>query len=644
MTRPDERLFADLHELDPDILPEALKMANVGVLVLDLISNQVQLSEGLARLFGVDATRPMSVQELREHFMHEDDRPIAQEAMRAHLEEGKPYEIKLRSRHGSGEYRYLAAKGFAIRREDGTPYKMVSVLQDADSLERSKRTFRMAERLAKVGNWHVDLETGSSRWSDGMFVIHGLEPSDKPASITWLRSRIHHDDIEMVDQTIEAAIKTGEPFGFTSRIFHASGDIRFVRVQGEIEMGISGRAIGHYGTSQDVTDEIHREAVLRQSQKLEAVGKLAGGVAHDINNHLAVILGNLELLTDDETDPSRLRAINAGISAALNSAELTKNMLSYARKAPLDPKPLNLNTMIASMTDWSLRALPANIEIRTSLAQDLWIAEADQSLAQSAVLNLLINARDAMPSGGKITIETCNMHVDQDYISDRHEDLEPGRYTVLSISDTGHGIPEDKLNLVFDPFFTTKADGLGTGLGLSMVQGFLKQSKGTLRVYSEVGVGTTFNMFFKVMDDDLGESVPDPEPEPVLTVRHRILVAEDNPDVAKLLEATLTAAGFQVTLAESGDHAKEIYLNDGAFDVLLTDIVMPGQLQGPGLAQELRKIRSDLPIVFLSGYANEAKVHGNGLRREDIRLVKPVRRSDLLVAINRALLSAKTSN
>ena len=383
-----------------------------------------------------------------------------------------------------------------------------------------------------------------------------------------------------------------------------------------------------------------RENLLLQlaaSHKLESVGQLTGGIAHDFNNLLAAIVGNLELLRENITEVDQISLIDAGIDAALHGADLTKNMLAFARKSPLAPAELDLNKIIRSTKNWAGRTLPASVAMETSLLAGLWQVKADPSSTESALLNLLLNAHDAMPDGGRVTIETANVRIDEDYISSRQEDLSPGRYVMLAVSDTGTGIPQELLDTVFDPFFTTKSPGKGTGLGLSMVMGFMHQSGGTVRVYSEPGVGTTFKLYFKALgSDNEGSQETMPHTAPIPTGETRVLVAEDQEQVLDIIVATLTKAGYDVIAAKSGDDAYALFEANNDIDVLLTDIVMPGSRHGPALARDLRQLRPDLPVVFMSGYASEATVHGNGLRPEDIRLMKPVRRSQLLEAIKKA--------
>lgn len=387
------------------------------------------------------------------------------------------------------------------------------------------------------------------------------------------------------------------------------------------------------------------EAQLAQSQRLEAVGKLSGGVAHDFNNLLAVILGNVEFLREETTNPEHITMLNAIANSVQRGSDLTQNMLSFARRARLTPQEVKLNDVVRNIENWAGRTLPANVDVEVSLLAGLWSIEADPSALQNAILNLLINARDAMPEGGKLAIETANLRIDDDYIFERSEEVPPGRYVMLAISDTGAGIPVEIVERIFEPFFSTKPVGQGTGLGLSMVLGFMRQSGGTIRVYSEPNEGTTFKLYFPISAGaakDLpaaGATVAERK-KPLLS-GETVLVVEDEDELLHLLEATLTKAGYNVITASSGDEAFDKFKTFPHIDLLLTDIVMPGSLQGTSLSKALREIDPKLPAVFMSGYASEATVHGNGLRPEDIRLMKPVTRQALLSALEQALAHAK---
>ncbi len=387
--------------------------------------------------------------------------------------------------------------------------------------------------------------------------------------------------------------------------------------------------------ARETEQRIRAESQLAQAQKMEAIGHLSGGLAHDFNNLLAVVLGNLELLRGKGLQADEQQYVDAAIDASHRGAELTRNMLSFARKAYLEPRPINLNEVVSQAKGWMTRAIPENIDVNTELTEELWEIEADPTSTESAVLNLMINARDAMRSGGKMTIETANVSIDAEFLRQRDEDVRPGRYVMLAVSDTGVGIPKEDLQSVFDPFFTTKE--IGSGLGLSMVQGFLKQSGGMVRVYSEEGEGTTFKLFFPAQSTSARSSqdIEDLQ-EDVDVTGLSVLVAEDEEPVMRVICEVLRNIGYTVYAAQSGDEALRVSEELDRIDILLTDIVMPGEVQGPELASRLRKLRPELRAVFMSGYANEATVHGNGLRPEDIRLMKPVSKRDLIRALQKA--------
>ncbi len=394
---------------------------------------------------------------------------------------------------------------------------------------------------------------------------------------------------------------------------------------------------------QDITETKRLQEQLFQSQKMDAIGNLTGGVAHDFNNLLAVTLGNLELLQDELTDDDQKELVQNSIASTLRGAELTRNMLSFARRAQLEPTTVDLNSLVRNMKNWIGRTLPSNIEVETTQFAGLWDVEVDASSAEAGLLNLILNARDAMPNGGKLTIETSNIHIDQNDTTFHDEDLAYGQYVCVDVSDTGEGISPENLKSIFDPFFTTKRVGAGSGLGLSMIQGFMTQSKGMVRVFSTLGGGTTFKLYFKASQTAMATAIDALAPihNTQAESRATILLVEDNIEVLAAIQSTLSKLGYGVIQATSGDAAFEIFPQRPEIDLLLTDIVMPGELQGTTLAKALRKLRPDLPVVFMSGYASEATVHGNDLRPEDTRLMKPVRREDLLRAINKGLSTSK---
>ena len=508
-----------------------------------------------------------------------------------------------------------------------------------------------AAKLARLGYASTDEILGRIVDCDETFAaMHGMtveQMLNASISSDILGRLVHEDDRAAARANVALMLKGENP---TSEFRHVmpDGDIRYLRKIFTQKVDDVGEARQFEVVAQDVTEAHLLNEHVQQSQKMEAIGNLTGGIAHDFNNLLAIVLGNLELLEDalEEGEVNRedmRRSVETATKAAMRGAELTQSMLAFARRAPLEPGVVDLNELVGNAGVWMGRTLPSTIALNTSLMDGLRRIRVDRVALETALLNLIVNARDVMPGGGNLTVETANILIDDTYIHARHEDIEPGRYVLLAVSDTGAGVAPAIIDRIFDPFFTTKSVGKGSGLGLAMIQGFVKQSGGAVRVYSEAGVGTTFKLYFPAIEGTGAETMP-PERLADGAARKglRILVAEDEPDVLNVVVAVLGRAGYDVVPAHSGDEAKAIFDADPGFDLLLTDIVMPGLLQGTTLSKVLREIDPALPVVFMSGYANEATVHGNGLRPTDIRLMKPVRRVDLLAAIERALAQAET--
>ena len=519
-------------------------------------------------------------------------------------------------------------------------------IQAGKVIEREAQ-METAIRIAGLGHFTFDAVTGNCTYCSKQHAANvGMTPEQfctLTAGPTPQLSYVHAEDRHIVMNAIDR-LSSGDTQTFEYRALHPNGEIKHIREIEEPVFDNQGKMVENIGTSMDLTDLREAEARVRQSQRIEAIGTLTGGVAHDFNNLLAVILGNLELSLEKGHSDDWKDLIETAIGATERGSDLTKNLLSFSRKAHLEPKRIDLNQRIRKTMKWAGRVLPETIDVENSLLAGLWDVELDAASVENALINILLNARDAMPDGGKITIETANMRINDEYVSDRHEDIPPGRYVMLAISDTGHGIAPDRYEAIFEPFHTDKPVGQGSGLGLSMVHGFIKQSGGAIRVYSEIGVGTTFKLYFRAATK---QAIPES------TVREQlipasegaeILVVEDEDEVIRIIERVLEGARYAVTTAANGDDALREFKSSGRFDLLLTDVVMPGTLQGPALAKAIRAINPDIPCVFLSGYASEATVHGNGLKPSDIRLMKPIRNVELLQAVSKALNAAKKND
>ena len=380
------------------------------------------------------------------------------------------------------------------------------------------------------------------------------------------------------------------------------------------------------------TDQLRaREEALRQSQKMEAIGQLTGGVAHDFNNLLQIIVGSLEIIQRGlPAELTRLgRAAANAMTGARRAAALTQRLLTFARRQPLDPKPLNVNLLVNGMSDMIQRSLGETIAVETVLAAGLWRIEADPNELESAILNLCVNARDAMPEGGRLTIETSNMHIDRAYAA-VHAEVMPGQYVSISISDTGAGMSADTIAHAFEPFFTTKPVGQGTGLGLSQVYGFAKQSSGHVAIYSEPGQGTTVRIYLPRYGGAEDESeLVDERPVAGGAGEETILVVEDDEDVRAYSSATLRELGYRVLEAGNGPQALRLLQNATPIDLLFTDVVLPGGMSGAQLGAQAAALRPGLKVLYTSGYARNAIVHQGRLDKGVQLIVKPFSGADL---------------
>lgn len=376
------------------------------------------------------------------------------------------------------------------------------------------------------------------------------------------------------------------------------------------------------------TAETHQKFVA--AQKREIVGTIAGGISHDFNNILAIILGNAELMKLEPAPEKFDERVDIIIESAGRASALSHKMLAFAQKSELRPSVLDLNRVITRLNNWISRTIPKNIAVKTSLKPGLWQIHVDESSVESALLNLIVNAQHAMPEGGEITITTENTT-----LAEQIDGLPAGRYVLLQVADTGVGVATKNLEKIFDPFFTTRPPGEGSGLGLSMVIGFMKQSGGTVRVQSEEGQGACFRLFFPISEASL-ETEAEPE---TATIHHgdaRILIAEDEADLARILQQHLESAGYRVRAFGTADAAWSEFRNTPDYDLLVTDMVMPGNLQGVQLAGKIRTIRPETPVIFISGYSRDSHLSGE-VQASDRKLAKPVSRQVLLSAVSAAL-------
>ncbi|MDE2376915.1 PAS domain S-box protein [Bradyrhizobium sp.] len=386
----------------------------------------------------------------------------------------------------------------------------------------------------------------------------------------------------------------------------------------------------------DLTDKIAAEERIRHTEKMEAIGQLTGGVAHDFNNILTVITGTIEILADAVAKEPQLAAITRMIDeAAARGADLTQHLLAFARKQPLQPRETDVNTLIVDTAKLLRPTLGEHVQIETVFENEASVAIVDPNQLTTALLNLALNARDAMPGGGKLILETGFVHLDEAYAS--ANDVRPGHYVLIAVSDTGSGIAANVLDRVFDPFFTSKGPGKGTGLGLSMVYGFIRQSAGHIRIYSEEGHGTSIKMYLPPGNAAAAGAGDGVAPATVASGHETILVVEDDRLVRDYVLAQLRSLGYVTLEAADAAEAMAIVASGKPFDLLFTDVIMPGRMNGRQLADELQKTRPGLKVVYTSGYTENAIIHHGRLDSGVLLLAKPYRKSELAKILRKAL-------
>lgn len=642
--------------------PEAVLVSlgrHIGMWRWEFASDRVQWSNQLLAMLGVapcDFTEHFSFFEDR---LHPDDQPLVQTQIERHLSTGQPYVFRCRLRHADGHYVTTLAQGSALRDADGTPVELVGTVIDmsnevrvASELQESEHAFQsLAENVPGAIFRYVLYPDGSDEieyMSPGCRAIWEISAADLKGDPSALWAVVLPEDLPAMQASVQTSGETGTPWHHQWCIRTASGTLKHLEGRGTPSRRPDGSILWNsliLDVSQEAqirTELVNQQKMLGQAQKMESIGRIAGGIAHDFNNILAIVLGNAELLEDITDEAARRDLVEQITQACQRGSDLTQHLLSFARRSTLKPEQVDVDARIASIGKLVSRVLPENVQLDIVRTAGLWKSELDVAFLETSILNLCINARDAMPKGGKLTIETSNVRVSAEYTLDRGEDLAPGRYVLVAVTDTGVGIPEAEIEKITEPFYSTKDPDKGSGLGLAMVDGFVRQSRGAMRIYSERGTGTSIKLFLPALSVEQTADVARlPETAPAAPrAKARILVVEDEAGIRKVVRLTLERAGYDVADAATGDEALERYGDTiDSFDLMLTDVVMPGDLQGPALAQALTALSPALRVVFMSGYPNEAAVHGNGIRPADRFLMKPILRQRLLDVIEEALES-----
>jgi PAS domain S-box-containing protein len=613
---------------------------------LYLISTEgriVSWNAGARRLKGYEEEEIIG-REFAEFFTLEDrQRGLPQLALATAAKTGRFESEGWRVRKDGSRFWALAVVD-AIRDENDQLLGFVKITRDIterreaqQQLLESESHFRqLLNGVVDYAIFHLDPHGVIRTWNTGAQRIKGYSADEIIGSHL---SRLYTEEDRVAgaaQQALETAAREGkyEAEGWRVR---KDGTLFWASVVLDAMRNDEGELIGFAKITRDSTERMKAQRKLTElqeqlaaSQKMDAIGQLTGGIAHDFNNLLMVVLGNLETLqrgAQQGNNPNLLRAARNAMRGAQRAASLTQRLLAFSRRQALDPKPTDVNKFLVGSVEFLNRSLGETVEIETAGAAGLWTVEVDSDQLELALLNLAINARDAMPDGGKLTIEAANAFLDREYCRANPE-VSPGQYTMLSITDTGIGMPTEVLNRAFEPFFTTKELGHGSGLGLSQVYGFVKQSGGHIRIYSELGQGTTVKIYLprfigvgndeQNLEDELAAQGEEGE---------TVLIVEDDEDVRAYLTEAVRSLGYRVTTAANATVALDILSNkDRRFDLMLTDVVMPG-MNGRQLGAAAAKLRPNLRIIYMTGYPRNAVTHQGRLEEGLEVLQKPITQS-----------------
>ncbi len=620
---PNEELW-ELGALnDKDALLSAVEsIVGLGTWVWDVRSRRVAWSDGMYRILGYE---PGAIPASTESFfaaIHPDDREMMSRLSRATEERGETPTVYSRIVRPDGEIRHVRVEGIAFREHDELARIVGTILDVTEQVSRERQVARsaaflnQAQRIGHIGSWHWDPSDGRMQWSEELYRIFGVAPDVTPTEELFF-SLVHPDDRDAAARGSWVVLGQDSSRG-EFRIVTPEGKERWVVIESRMseEQGSPSSLIG---TVLDITERKRLEDELRHAQKMEAVGRLAGGIAHDFNNLLAIIQGSAELVQRRVEAPE----IEDILQAADRAAALTRRLLAFSRRAVVRAKVLDVNDVVMDAARLVRRVIGEDIRIRLELSGELGHVLADPAQLEQVVMNLVLNARDAMPGGGVLTIRTANVAPDR--VGDA------GEQVLLAVSDTGVGMDESTRARVFEPFFTTKPVGQGTGLGLSTVFGIVTQSGGRVQVESQLHQGSTFSVFLPRVEK---ESEP-PEPrssQPPLTGNERILLVEDDDRVRLVITRMLEAAGYQVVTAEHAERALRIAeASSEPFDLLLTDVVMP-KMSGRELAQRLYASGRVRSLLYMTGHAPS-----DGEGPDATQLFKPFSERDLLGTVRLAL-------
>lgn len=540
----------------------------------------------------------------------------------------------------------LARLNVAVQRELGEARNRSAQRQAEETARRDQRRLAAAVEASGAGIFEYSVPVGpdthfSERWAEILgYTVDELPPREE--IFEWLSTRVNPDDLPRFRQLHDDFLAgRSERYAIEMQVRHKAGHVLDVALMANAVESMPDRWAPHVvGVMLDLTERRMLETQLRQAQKMEAIGRLAGGVAHDFNNLLTAIFGFGEFILNElEEGAPAHQDMQELLKAASRAETLTGQLLAFSRRKPVSPKVLSINTVVEDMDRMLRRIVGEDVDVATVLAPDLWNVRIDPGSLEQVIVNIAVNARDAMPEGGKLSIETQNVELDESYAQSRRVSVEAGAYAVVAISDDGTGMDEATRRNIFEPFFTTKDAGKGTGLGLSTCYGIVKQAAGYIWVYSEIGKGTTFKIYLPRVLEQPEQARQTLRPDS-MQGSETILLAEDDEQLRTLAVRTLSRLGYRVLAASNGKEALREYETAGVpIDLLLTDVVMP-EMSGKQLAESLLSQLPGLKVVYMSGYTSHAAVHHGMLEAGSQVLQKPFTPA-ILARTLREVLDAK---
>ena len=628
-------------------LADAQRIAHLGNWDWDIVHNELRWSDEIHRIFGLAPQEFGATYEAFLASVHPDDREFVKKSVNEAFYEKKPYNIDHRIVLPDGSERLVHERAEVTFDEAGKPTRMVGTVYDIterkraeDALRKSEERFRRIFYDSQVG---MTLTTADTRFVQVNKAFLNMLGYTEEELLGLSVSKIVHSDDWQDHLPVAEQVEKGELdfFEHEKRLLHKRGHEILCLTSVSIIRDNTGKILFSLGQYIDLTERRKLEEQFRQAQKMEAIGRLAGGVAHDFNNLLMVMRGYTELLLNrlKPNDPLRSNAEEIQ-KAADRATSLTRQLLAFSRKQMLQPRVLDFNTVAADMEKMLRRLIGEDIELVTALDSALGRVKADPGQIEQVVMNLAVNARDAMPQGGKLTLETSNVELTEAFAR-QHPEVTPGPYVLLAVSDTGCGMDAETQTRVFEPFFTTKEKGKGTGLGLSTVYGIIKQSGGYIWVHSEAGQGTTFEIYLPRVEDavtaDQEEQVTSQPPSGSETV----LLVEDEAPVRKLAREFLQSTGYTVLEAEGPVEALQLsQQHQGPIHLMVTDVVMP-KMSGQDLARSLAPQRPEMRVIYISGYTDNFAGRDGVVSENTIFLQKPFSLGELARKVRETLEEAK---